>query len=83
LTGVIRLSRHATEAIEARRIAIEWIEAAIVTPDWTEADPAHPDRTRSYKAVAELGGRILRVVHRTDGNDVIVITAHPDRDATP
>jgi Domain of unknown function (DUF4258) len=78
---MIRLTKHAQEAIIKRDIAALWIEAAVNTPDSVEADPRHPDRLRSYKAIPELGGRILRVVHRLDGNDIIVITAHLDRGA--
>ena len=55
----------------------------MTAPDFTEADPRHPERIRSYKAIAAFGGRILRVVHRRDGRDMIVITVHFDRRATP
>jgi hypothetical protein len=82
-TTMIRLTKHAVEAIRARNIAIEWVEATLQRPDWVETDPRHDDRMRAYKAIAELGGRILRVVFRRDGSDMIVITAYPDRDARP
>jgi hypothetical protein len=42
-----------------------------------------PTLTRSFKAIGEAGGRILRVVHRGDGNDIAVVTVHFDRDAKP
>jgi hypothetical protein len=84
---MIRLTKHAAEVIQARNqarnIAIEWVEATLQTPDWVEIDPRHDDRMRAYKAIAELGGRILRVVFRQEGSAMIVITAHPDRDARP
>lgn len=75
---MIRLTKHAQEAIEKRNIQITWLEAAILAPDWTSQDP---DRTRSFKQIPDFGGRILRVVSRLDGADVIVITAHFDRGA--
>ena len=80
---MVRLTKHAAEAMQRRNIAIEWVEATLNAPDFTEADPRHPERIRSYKAIAAFGGRILRVVHRRDGRDMIVITVHFDRSATP
>jgi hypothetical protein len=78
---VIRFSKHAQEAITKRNIAVIWIENAVSAPDFVEVDPRHPDRFRSYKAIPELGGRVLRVVHRPDGADILIITAHFDRGA--
>jgi hypothetical protein len=78
---VIRFSKHAQEAITKRNIAAVWIENAISTLDFVEVDPRHPDRFRSYIAIPESGGHVLRVVHRPDGADIIIITAHFDRGA--
>jgi hypothetical protein len=78
---MIRFTKHAEEAISARNIAVDWIEAAVSAPDWIEPDPRHPNRIRSYKAVAEHGGRVLRVVHRPEGDDILIITVHFDRRA--
>jgi hypothetical protein len=64
-----------------RRIAFEWIEVALAAPDRVDADPHHPERSRSYKRIQAFGGRILRVVHRRDGPDMIVTTVHFDRGA--
>ena len=72
---MIRFTKHAQEAISVR------IEAVVSVPDWIEPDPRHSDRTRSYKAIAEYGGRILRVVHRPEGDDIVIITVHFDRGA--
>lgn len=58
-----------------RRIAFEWIEVALAAPDRVEADPHHPERSRSYERTPAFGRRILRVVHRRDGPDMIVISA--------
>jgi hypothetical protein len=58
-----------------------WIEATIAAPDFVEVDPRHSDRTPSYKAITEQGGRVLRVVHRSEGHDIVIITVHFDRGA--
>ncbi len=76
---MIRLTYHAREALERRGIALGWIEAAIAAPDRAGPDPHHPDRTRAITSVPEFGRRVLRVVHRPEGADVVVITAHFDR----
>lgn len=78
---MIRFTKHAQEAISARDIAVDWIVAAVRAPDWIEPDPRHPDRIRSYRAIAEQGGRVLRVVHRPEGDDILIITVHFDRRA--
>lgn len=78
---MIPLTKHAEEAIDTRSIAFAWIETAISSPDFVGPDPRHPERTRSYKAITEFGGRMLRVVHRPEGDDIVVITVHFDRGA--
>jgi len=78
---MIRLTKHAQEAIEVREITLGWIEATVNSPDFVQADPRHPERQRSYKGIAEYGGRVLRVVHRPEGDDIVVITVHFDRGA--
>jgi len=65
---MIRLTKHAREAIGVRGIAFAWIEQAVSSPDFAEADPRYPERTRSYKAIAAFGGRALRVVHRPEAD---------------
>jgi hypothetical protein len=76
---MIRLTKQAQEAVDVRNITLAWIEATVNSPDFVEVDPRHPERTRSYKAVPEYGGRMLRVVHRADGDDIVIITVHFDR----
>ncbi len=78
---MIRLTKHAREAIDVRKIDVAWIEAAISSPDFVDTDPRYQERKRSYKAIAEYGGRILRVVSRPEGDDIVVITVHFDRGA--
>jgi len=76
----VYLSAHAAEAVQLRGLELAWIEATLSDPDWTAPDP-RPGRTRSYKAIAACGGRVLRVVHRPAADGVMVITAHFDRGA--
>jgi hypothetical protein len=78
---MIRLTKHAEEAIGVRSIAFNWIEETVSLPDFVKVDPHHRNRTRPYKAIAECGGRVLRVVHRAEGDDIVIITAHFDRGA--
>ena len=77
----MRLTKHAQEATGVRGIAFAWIEEAASSTDFVEADPRYPERTRSYKAIAEFGSRVLRVVHRPEGDDIIITTVHFDRGA--
>ena len=79
---MIRYRLHAEEQMIDRGITRAWVEATLASPDWTETDPQRPERTRSYKAIPEMGGRVLRVVHWFENGDVVVLTAHPDRNAT-
>lgn len=72
---------HALEAMERRGISPDWVEATVFGPEWQEVDPVHPTRVRSYRAIPDLGGRILRVVHWPEGSDIVVLTVFPDRDA--
>ncbi len=78
---MIRYLAHALEALAKRGIKPEWVAQAIETPDWTEPDPDHPGRIRAFKAISDMNGRILRVVHWPEGADIVVLTAYPDRDA--
>ena len=80
---MIRLTRHAQESIDKRQISVDWIDRTIAAPDFTAPDPHDPSLTRSYKAIDEVGGRILRVVHRPEGDDIVIVTVHFDRDAKP
>lgn len=80
---MIRLTKHAEEAVEKRSLALDWIAHAITAPDFADTDPHDNALTRSFKAIDEAGRRILRFVHRPEGNDILIVTAHFDRDAKP
>ena len=45
------------------------------------ADPRDPRLTRAYKRLSEAGGHVLRVVYFKKDDDIVVVTAFPDRDA--
>ena len=77
---MIKLSIHAQQQSARRGLASSWIEATISFPDWTAAD-TDPALTHSFKAIEEFGGRILKVVHRQAGPDILVVTSYFDRDA--
>ena len=77
---MIKLTLHTERRLAERKIALAWVEVAVIAADWTEADPDQA-LTRSFKAIVEFGGRVLRVVHRPDGADILVVTAYFDRGA--
>jgi len=79
---MLKLSNHVVREMEKRGIVLAYIEAALAAPDRVMVDPTDADLTRSYKAIAGFGNRILRVVHRPEGGaDTFIITAHWDRGA--
>ncbi|MGH7094148.1 MAG: DUF4258 domain-containing protein [Stellaceae bacterium] len=80
---MIVLTKHAQEAIDKRSLALDWIERTVAIPDFTHPDPSDPTLRHSFKAIDEAAGRFLRVVHRSEGNDIVIVTAHLDRDAKP
>ncbi|MBB4266293.1 DUF4258 domain-containing protein [Roseospira visakhapatnamensis] len=80
---MILFSAHAEAALARRRLRRAWIESAILEPDRTEPDAGAPEVTRSFKTIPDFGARVLRVVHRPDGHDILVITAFFDRGARP
>jgi hypothetical protein len=77
---MVKLSKHTLDEMGSRGISLAYIEATLGVPDWQTPD-LNPGLTRSFKAIAEFGGRVLRVVHRPDGDDVFVVTATWDRGA--
>lgn len=75
-----RLTLHVQRRIAERRLMLAWIEATLANPDWTLPDP-DPMLVRAYKVIPDFGMRVLRVVYRLDGADILVVTAHFDRGA--
>ena len=80
---MIVLTKHAEEAVEKRKLFLDWIERTAVAPDFSHLDPDDPTLTRAFKSIDETGGRILRVVHRPEGNDILVVNVPFNRDAKP
>jgi hypothetical protein len=76
---MIKLTTHAADMLSERGIAFESVVAVIEQPELRSADPLDPALTRSYGKIPAAGGRVLRVVHRPDDSDILVITAHFDR----
>lgn len=75
----IKLTAHAEQMIAERGIKLAWVVAAIEYPDSRSKDPRDASLTRSYCKISAAEGRILRVVHRPNGADILVITAFFDR----
>ena len=79
---MIKLSKHVMDEMYGRGISLSYIERTLSTPDRVTPDPVQPGLSRSYRAIAEFGNRVLRVVHRPDALDTFIVTAHWDRGAT-
>lgn len=77
---MLRLTDHVRQRMAERRIPVSWVEAAVQSPDWTGRD-RNPELAHAFKEIADFGGRILKVVHRRDGADILVVTAYFDRGA--
>jgi hypothetical protein len=78
---MLKLSKHTADEMGGRGILLAYIEAVLAAPAQAAPDPKDPALIRSFKAIPEFGNRILRVVHRPDGADIFVVTAHWDRGA--
>jgi hypothetical protein len=78
MTRRVRFTAHAATWIAERGIEPGWIESVLQAPAWQAADPLDPSLTRSFGPVEPAGGRLLRFVHRDDGHDILVVTAHSD-----
>ncbi|NGM22911.1 DUF4258 domain-containing protein [Roseomonas stagni] len=79
---MIRLSIHAEQRLRERGIPLAWIEVTITEPDRTSPDASDPTLLHAFRAIDAAGGRVLKVVHRVRGGDILVVTAHLDRGAS-
>lgn len=77
----IRFTKHALTVMEERGIPAEWVEMTLAAPEWSEPDVENPALTRSFRSIPQAGGRVMRVVHRPENGDILVITAFLDRGA--
>ena len=64
-----------------RAIVESWVEATIEQPECKEPDPHDSALTRAWRRIPEHGGRVLRVVFRHGGSDIVVVSAVFDRGA--
>ena len=78
---MIVLTKHIAREMANRRITLDFIERAIATPQRCTPDPNDSALTRSYKTIPEFGDRVLRVVHRPEGDNIKIVTVHWDRGA--
>jgi hypothetical protein len=62
-----------------RGVTMAFIEATLAAPELVTPDKTDPSLIRSYKPIPEFSDRVLRVVHRPEGDDIFVVTAHWDR----
>ncbi len=69
--------------LEERGVEAAWVARVLAAPAWSETDPRGPPLRRSYGFVPEADGRVLRVVHRREGDEEVIVTAHFDRGARP
>ena len=61
MTKPIILTAHARIRLRERDIDPKWVEDTAVKPDWTEPEPRDPAIERSFRAIPQFGGRVLRV----------------------
>ena len=78
---MVRLSNHAQREMPGRGITAAYVEAVLAAPAYTTPDATDPTLTRSFGRIAAFGNRVLRVVHRPDGDDIFVVTVTWDRGA--
>jgi hypothetical protein len=48
---------HAAQRLTDRGIALSWVKSTLTDPEWNEPDP-QPELVRSFRAIAEAGGRV-------------------------
>jgi hypothetical protein len=72
-------TRHSEEMLVQREIDREWVTVTIFSPDFVEADTSRPGVLRAFRAIKERGGRFLRVVYVSEGDNFRILTAFFDR----
>ena len=75
------LTKHAAQNIARDRLDLAWIEATVTRPQHTDRDPNDATLARAWRRIPERGGRALRVVFRSAGADIVVVTVFFDRGA--
>lgn len=72
---------HAQHRMTMRQIERAWIQATIDQPERSEPDPRDRTLTRAWRRIPERGNRVLRVVFRRSGDDIVVVSCVFDRGA--
>jgi hypothetical protein len=72
---------HARLRLGERQLPRKWVEDTVETPDWTEPDPKDATIERRLRAIADFGGRTLRVACVETEAVIRVISAMFDRKA--
>ena len=75
------LTKHAQQNVARDGLDLAWIEATITTPQHADRDPKDATIRRAWRSIPQRGGRVLRVVFRPAGADIVVVTAFFDRGA--
>jgi hypothetical protein len=78
---VLILTRHARDNIARDAIDPAWIETTVRQPAALMLDPHDPTLSRAWRRIPQRGGRVLRVVFRAAGADIVVVTVFADRGA--
>jgi len=73
------LTKHAQQNVARDRLDLAWIEATITSPQHQDRDPTDITLKRAWRSIPQRGGRVLRVVFRPAGADIVVVTAFFDR----
>lgn len=71
------LTAHADTMLRERKIERSWVERVLASPDWQEPD-RDTSKRRSFGAIPEAGGKVLRVVYTPIDGGVRVVTAFFD-----
>jgi hypothetical protein len=72
----VRLSAHARDMLRLRGIDLKWVMETLEAPSQSAQDPRDPALTRSFRTIHAAGNRSLRVVHRSDEDEIVIVTAH-------
>jgi len=78
---VLILTRHARDNVVRDAIHPAWIETTVRQPTALMLDPHDPTLTRAWRRIPERGGRVLQVVFRPAGANIVVVTVFFDRGA--
>jgi hypothetical protein len=75
------LPKHAQQNVARDRLDLAWIAATITTPQHADRDPKDATLARAWRRIPQRSGRVLPVVFRPAGADIVVLAAFFDREA--